>query len=122
MQAPFEDRQGFIEQYFHQGSLEFKSVELERLLEIARSTPTVFFIYLDRAAVLSQIDQAANALVAEFGAYDDAVLDVAFGRAQPKGRLPFEIPSSMESVENQYEDVPFDLKNPLYPFGHGLSY
>ena len=96
--------------------------ELERLLTIARKTPTIFFIYLDRPAVMPEINNASAGLVVEFGAFDDAVLDVAFGRAKPMGRLPFEIPSSMEAVKAQYEDVPYDSQAPLYPFGFGLNY
>ena len=30
--------------------------------------------------------------------------------------------SSEETVLEQDEDVPFDLKNPLYDYGHGLSF
>jgi beta-glucosidase len=123
LQAPWEPRDDdFLEQFFHQGSLEFDSEELERLLTIARKTPTIFFIYLDRPAVMPEINNAAAGLVVEFGAFDDAVLDVAFGRAKPMGRLPFEIPSSMETVKAQYEDVPYDSQAPLYPFGFGLNY
>jgi len=28
----------------------------------------------------------------------------------------------MEAVERQRADVPYDSENPLYPFGHGLTY
>jgi len=49
-------------------------------------------------------------------------LDVIFGKAKPGGHLPFELPSSMEAVKNQKEDVPYDSKDPLYKFGSGLSY
>ena len=122
LQAPWEDRAGIVEQFFHQGSLEFEPSEVERLLQVANSVPTIFFIYLDRAAVMPELNKAAKAVVAEFGAFDDAVLDIAFGLSSPRGRLPFEIPSSMEAVDAQYEDMPFDSKNPLYPYGHGLSY
>jgi len=123
LQAPWEPRDDdFVEQFFHQGSLAFESEELERLLAIARKTATVFIIYLDRPAVIGELDEAASALIAEFGAFDDAVLDVAFGRSEPMGHLPFEIPSSMEAVQAQYEDVPYDSHEPLYPYGHGLSY
>ena len=51
-----------------------------------------------------------------------AVLDVLFGKARPEGKLPFELPSSMEAVRNQKADVPYDSENPLYDFGFGLSY
>ncbi len=123
LQAPWEPRDDdFVEQFFHQGSLEFDKEELTRLLTIARKTPTIFFIYLDRPAVMPEINNASAGLVVEFGAFDDAVLDVAFGRAKPMGRLPFEIPSSMEAVNAQYEDVPYDSQAPLYPFGFGLNY
>jgi Glycosyl hydrolase family 3 C-terminal domain len=48
--------------------------------------------------------------------------DVVFGKYKPGGRLPFELPSSMEAVRNQKEDLPHDSKDPLYKFGYGLSY
>jgi beta-glucosidase len=57
-----------------------------------------------------------------FGASDEAVLDVLFGREQPEGRLPFELPSSMAAVKAQLPDVPHDSRDPLFPFGHGLRY
>jgi beta-glucosidase len=36
--------------------------------------------------------------------------------------LPFEIPSSMEAVRKQKEDLPYDSEDPLFPFGHGLTF
>ena len=54
--------------------------------------------------------------------HDDAVLDIIFGKFNPTAILPFEMPSSMQAVENQFEDVPFDSKDPIFPFGHGLNY
>ena len=63
-----------------------------------------------------------NPLPGNFGANDGAVLDVIFGKFEPHGRLPFELPSSMEAVRKQKEDVPHDSENPLFPFGHGLCY
>jgi beta-glucosidase len=84
--------------------------------------PTIVVIYLDRAAVIPEISREAKGLLADFGASDAAVLDVVFGRAKPEGKLPLELPSSMEAVRNQKEDVPYDSENPLYPYGFGLSY
>jgi len=57
-----------------------------------------------------------------FDVQDSALLDVVFGRFNPVARLPFEIPSSMEAVKKQLEDVPFDSKDPAFKFGDGLSY
>lgn len=44
------------------------------------------------------------------------------GKFKPSGKLPFELPSSMEEVLNQKEDMPYDTKNPLYKFGAGIGY
>jgi beta-glucosidase len=32
------------------------------------------------------------------------------------------MPSSMDAVETQFEDVPFDSENPLFEYGFGLTY
>jgi beta-glucosidase len=40
----------------------------------------------------------------------------------PRGRLPFELPSSMAAVEAQAEDAPHDSEKPLYPIHFGLTY
>ncbi|HKY55720.1 MAG TPA: glycoside hydrolase family 3 C-terminal domain-containing protein, partial [Anaerolineales bacterium] len=58
----------------------------------------------------------------DYGASDVAVLDAIFGKANPEGKLPVELPSSMEAVRRQKEDVPYDSENPLFAFGYGLTY
>ncbi|MBR5075872.1 MAG: glycoside hydrolase family 3 C-terminal domain-containing protein [Bacteroidales bacterium] len=63
-----------------------------------------------------------QAMILSFDPTDAAVLDVVFGRHNPKSKLPFEIPSSMDAVRAQKEDVPFDSPDPSFPFGFGLSY
>jgi beta-glucosidase len=107
---------------FHHGDLDFKGTEKDTILQILNAVPTIVDIYLDRPAVIPEISAKAKGLLADFGASDAAVLDVIFGRYKPGGRLPIELPSSMEAVRNQKEDVPYDSKDPLYKFGFGLSY
>jgi beta-glucosidase len=119
--TPFEPGAGFFS-FIHQGSLAFGGEELARLQAIMRAKPTVVAIYLDRPAVIPEIAQGAAALLGTFGASDEALLDILFGRFNPTGKLPFELPSSMEAVETQKEDVPFDSENPLFEFGFGLGY
>ena len=72
--------------------------------------------------VIPEISAKARGLLADFGASDAAVLDVIFAKSKPGGKLPFELPSSMEAVRNQKEDLPHDSKDPLYNFGYGLTY
>jgi beta-glucosidase len=79
-------------------------------------------IYLDRPAVIPEIAGKSAGLLADFGAKDAAVLDIAFGRFKPGGKLPFELPSSMEAVRKQKEDLPYDSEDPTFSFGHGLTY
>lgn len=107
---------------FSAGDLDFKGKTLTGLLDLIRKVPTVVDIYLDRPAVIPEIAAASKGLLADFGANDEALLDVVFGKFNPHGKLPVEMPSSMEAVRNQKEDVPYDSKDPLFPFGFGLSY
>ena len=107
---------------FHHGDLDFKGTQKDSILQLLNTVPTIVDIYLDRPAVIPEISAKAKGLLADFGASDAAVLDVIFGKYKPGGHLPFELPSSMEAVRNQKEDVPYDSKDPLYKFGFGLSY
>ena len=107
---------------FHAGDLDFKSPEKERILGLLDRLPAIVDINLDRPAVIPEIAAKSAGLLADFGASDTAVLDILFGRFKPGGKLPFEMPSSMEAVSKQKEDVPYDSENPLFPFSHGLTY
>ena len=111
----------FLSNLFHHGDLDFKGKERDELLALCKKVPTIFDIYIDRPAVIKEVNDIAQVVLADFGANDAAVLDVIFGKAKPEGHLPFELPSSMEAVRNQKEDVPYDSKEPLYPFGYGLK-
>lgn len=107
---------------FHHGDLDFKGDEKQRILDLLNKVPTVVDIYLDRPAVIPEITNAATALIANYGASDKSVCEVLFGNTAPQGKLPFELPSSMQAVENQKTDVPYDSENPLFEFGFGLEY
>lgn len=122
LQAPFEQRDTMFENFFHAGSLDFSEDQIADLLELARTVPTVVDVFLDRPAILTPFVHDVEAILADFGASDRAVLDVIFGAAAPGGSLPVELPSSMEAVRNSLPDVPFDTADPLFPFGHGLRY
>ena len=123
LQTPWEPRNGnFIEKMLHQGYLDFQEPELGRLLAIMKAKPTVVAINLDRPAVIPEIAAEAAGLLGLFGVSDEIVLEAVFGGSNPTGKLPFELPSSMEAVRNQHEDVPYDSEDPLFSFGFGLSY
>ncbi len=120
--TPFEPGEGFFASSIHEGNLAFTGAELEHLRTVMRGTPTVVAVYLERPAVLTEIVEDAAAVLGTFGASDEAVLDAIFGVYAPSGKLPFELPRSMEAVDAQLEDVPFDSADPAFPFGFGLTY
>lgn len=116
------DTKNRFAQSFHHGDLDFKGSEKAEIIKLLKTVPTIVNLYLDRPAVIPDISKEAHALIADFGASDESVCEVLFGKSAPKGQLPFELPSSMEAVEKQKTDVPYDSENPLYEFGYGLSY
>jgi len=118
---PLETKNPFA-RGFHHGDLDFKGEARQEILDLLGRLPSIVVIYLDRPAVIPEISAAAQALLAEYGASDAAVLDVIFGKANPEGKLPFELPGSMDAVRKQRADMPHDAENPLYPFGFGLRY
>jgi beta-glucosidase len=122
LNAPFEPREGFLESFFHAGDLDFKGEERAPLLSLLDRVPTIVDIFLERPAVIPEIAARSAGLLANFGASDAAMLDVIFGRFAPSGKLPVEMPSSMEAVRKQEEDTPYDSERALFPFGHGLTY
>ena len=109
---------------YHEGNLAFadSNPEYEQIIAVSSIVPTIVTVYLDRPAILTNIKEEASALIGNFGISDEALMDVIVGIASPQGKLPFELPANMESVNQQYPDVPFDIEDELYPFGFGLEY
>jgi beta-glucosidase len=116
--TPYEPRLRLPEAFFHQGRLDLPREARDHLCALMATVPTVVDIFLDRAAVVPELAEHAAALLADFGAADDAVLDVVFGHAKAEGRLPIELPSSMAAVEAHPEDRPGGTADPLFPLGH----
>ncbi|HLO58384.1 MAG TPA: glycoside hydrolase family 3 C-terminal domain-containing protein, partial [Bacteroidales bacterium] len=113
---------GLLGRMFNSGDLDFKGKEKTKILKTINTVPTIVDIYMDRPAVIPEIAIASKALLIDFGASDEALLDIVFGKFAPYGRLPIEIPSSMSAVKKQLEDLPHDSEKPLYAFGFGLTY
>lgn len=109
----------------HEGRLDYAdgNADYEAIKNAAKFAPkTVVTVYLDRPAILANVQDKASAIIANFGVSDGALFDVLTGKAKPQGKLPFELPSSMAEVLVQKSDVPYDTAHPLYKFGYGLGY
>jgi len=107
---------------FPDTNLAFSDEILAKAASYSDVSQLVTLVDLNRPAVLTELKGMSGALVGTFGVSDEAMLDILFGRHNPVGKLPFELPSSMAEVESQLEDVPDDTANPLFPYGWGLSY
>lgn len=120
--APFQPRDDlFLEAWFHQGDLAFPPGLAHRLARIRAVCPLVLDVDLDRAAVLTDIAPVCDALTGTFGVSGAAWADAITGRVPAAGRLPLDLPRSMDAVRAAPEDVPGGTADPLYPFGHGLD-
>lgn len=116
--APHEPRSDlFLEAWFHQGSLDFPPGLPVRLARIREHCPVVVDVTLDRPAVLGPVLEAVDAVVASYGSGGPALVRALQGEA--RGRLPFDLPRSMEQVRTHHPDQP-GLGDPLLPCGHGI--
>jgi len=106
----------------NEGRLDFRDgdADFEAIKQSGAARRSVVAVNLDRPAVLTNVRDKVDGLLATFGASDAAVLDVVSGIAEAQGRLPFELPSSMPAVDRQDPARPDDSAAPLYPAGYGL--
>lgn len=114
--------ESLLERFIPQGRLDFPEEKKTEILERTRSKPTVTILTITRPPVVPEINAASKAVIADFECQDEIILQLIMGQFNPTGKLPIEIPSSADAVKHQMEDVPYDSKDPLYPFGHGLSF
>jgi beta-glucosidase len=83
--------------------------------------PTAVVLVSGRPLILDAILDDADAIVAAWlpGTEGAGVADVLFGDFAPTGKLSHSWPRSMAQVPVNWGDAAYD---PLYPYGHGLSY
>ena len=78
-----------------------------------------------RPYILTWCDENTNAILEAYYPGQQggiAIAETLFGLNNPTGKTPLQFPRDMESVNDQSGDVSFDLENPLYDYGWGLSY
>lgn len=107
-------------------TLEITSSQQE-ILEAAKASgkPIVTVVTGGRPYILTWCDENTNAILEAYypGSQGGiAIAETLYGLNNPTGKTPIQFPRDMESVNNQEGDVSFDLENPLYDYGFGLSY
>lgn len=107
-------------------TLEIVQSQQEILEAAVASGKTVITVVTGgRPYILTWCDENTNAILEAYypGAQGGAAIgETLFGLNNPTGKTPMQFPRDMESVNDQEGDVSFDLENPLYDYGFGLSY
>lgn len=90
--------------------------------------PVIVCIRMKHAAVLSELEPYADAILVDFGVQKSVLLDIIIGKYEPSGLLPMVLPKNMDTVEKHCEDVTFDIEpytdteGQTYTFGFGLNW
>ena len=112
----------FLSTLFPNGDLNFNNEILSKVRNYSAEKDLIVVVDLNRPAILASIKDNVSGLIGTFGVEDRVIFEGLYGEFNPSGKLPFDIPSSMESVLNQKEDLPDDALNPTYRYGYGSSY
>jgi beta-glucosidase len=112
----------FLSTLFPDGNLDLNNEIVNKVKNFSKEKDLIVVVDLNRPVILESIKDKTSGLIGTFGVQDRVMYEGLFGIFNPSGKLPFEIPSSMESVLNQKEDLPDDTTNPTYKYGYGISY
>jgi beta-glucosidase len=81
----------------------------------------------NKPMVFSEFEKEVDGILIGFGVQNQVLFDVMTG-TEPSALLPIQMPASMETVEQQFEDIPHDMQthvdseNNRYDFGFGLNW
>jgi len=109
----------------------FNSSDLDMIRETVskmKGKPVVVSILMSNPMVFHEFEGEVDGIVVNFGVQDQAILDCLSGEIEPSGLLPMQMPADMKTVEEQYEDVPRDMKchvdseGNVYDFAFGLNW
>ncbi len=112
----------FLSTIFPNNDLNYDDKILNKLKKYSSFSKLITVVDLNRPAILTEVEKLSHGLIGVFGVFDEIVFEVIFGDFNPIGKLPFDIPSSMKEVNEQFSDLPDDTKNPIFKYGHGLNY
>jgi beta-glucosidase len=110
------------------------SGEQDELVEAVRAIgkPVVVFLINGRPVAIPKIAETVSAILEGFYLGQEggtAAAEVLFGDVNPGGKLPISVPRSVGQLPVYYNRKPTSFRpylgmsrEPLWPFGHGLSY
>lgn len=101
---------------------------LEATHRAMKGKPVVVLMTVANPCVMTEVEPLADAVMVGFSVQTQAFLDLLFGREKPSGLLPFEMPASMQAIEEHCEDLPHDIvpytdaDGNTYGFAFGLDF
>ncbi|WP_233713266.1 glycoside hydrolase family 3 protein [Lederbergia citri] len=107
------------------------TTDLDLIMEtkkVMKGKPVIVSLLLSKPAVVEEFEKEVEAIIANFGVQDQALLDIISGNSEPSGLLPMQMPANMKTVEEQFEDVPHDMEcyidseGNTYDFAYGLNW
>lgn len=90
--------------------------------------PVIVSMLLSNPAVVSEFEAEVDAILANFGLQDQALMDILTGASEPSALLPMQMPADMKTVEEQLEDVAHDMvchvdaEGHVYDFAYGMNW
>lgn len=90
--------------------------------------PVVLVVHVSKPMVFSEVEKSCNTILIHMGVQDQALMDIISGKTEPSALLPFQMPADMNTVEEQFEDVPRDMRPYVdsegnsYDFAFGLNW
>lgn len=127
--SPFE--KGTNRSYRGKGVRTYNAPDLALVLQTRQlmgEKPVIVVLNSNNPTVLGEIEPSADALLVTFDIQKQAILEVIAGLYEPSGLLPFQMPADMETVEQQAEDTPRDMRcytdadGHVYDFAFGLNW
>lgn len=90
--------------------------------------PVIVVIEVGKPVVMSEIEPYADAILVSFEVQNQAIMEIISGKTEPSALMPMQMPKDMKTVEEQLEDVPFDLEcykdadGNVYDYAFGLNW
>ncbi|MCC9065469.1 glycoside hydrolase family 3 protein [Flavobacterium piscisymbiosum] len=96
--------------------------------DMMNGKPVIVSVTASKPMIFNEFEKQVDGIVLNFGVSTQAVLDIISGKTEPSGLLPVQMPVNMETVEKQFEDVPYDMtphkdsEGNVYDFAYGLNW
>ena len=96
--------------------------------DMMKGKPVIVSVTASKPMIFNEFEKQVDGIVLNFGVSTQAVLDIISGKTEPSGLLPVQMPANMETVEKQFEDVPYDMiphkdsEGNVYDFAYGLNW